>query len=711
MSVVDSLLREMTIEEKIGQLNVVTAGQAVTGPILGAEIRDDIRAGKIGGVFNIWGREEVAAVQKLAVAETRLSIPLFFGLDVLHGHRTIFPVPLAEAGLFDPELWERTAHAASIEAANDGISLTFAPMLDISRDPRWGRIIEGPGEDPLVGARFAEAKVRGFQGTRLADGVSVAATGKHFCAGGAATAGRDYAAADISERALHEVYLPPFRAAVAANCAAIMPAFSSVAGIPMTAHIGLLRGFLRKKLGFQGVIISDYNAIADLLQHGVAVDLTDAAALALKAGVDMDMMSGAYIRRLQEALARGMVSGDDIDVAVRRVLELKQSLGLFDDPYRRAGLIEYSTKSHRELARDVARRAVTLLSNRGVLPLAPNLRSIAVIGPLGDAQADMLGPWSAAGSASECASILEGIRSALPQCLISFDAGVSIDGGGIETIQRACSLAATADVVLLCLGESAHMSGEAASRATLLLPGRQRQLAEAVLAAGAPVIALLSSGRPLAVSWLVEQADATLATWFLGNMAGHAIADVLTGKFNPTARLPVTWPRDVGQIPIFYSIRSPDRPPEAADPFTSKYLDLPTDPLFPFGHGLSYSEVRLENLQVSRNEIFLEESPELEVKIDAVNNGKFSTEETIFLFVHDLVASVAQPLLVLKAWSKATLAPGQSRTVTFGLDAKSFTMLDEALEPAIEEGAFDILVGLNADQKSLLTARLHVRMR
>jgi beta-glucosidase len=711
MSVVDTLLSEMTIEEKIGQLNLVTAGQAVTGPVLGGEVRDEIGAGRIGGVFNIWGREEVAAVQKLAVEETRLSIPLFFGLDVLHGHRTIFPVPLAEAGLFDPELWERTARAASIEAANDGISLTFAPMLDISRDPRWGRIVEGPGEDPLVGARFAEAKVRGFQGSRFADGISVAATGKHFCAGGAATAGRDYAAADISERALHEVYLPPFRAAVAANCAAIMPAFSSVAGVPMTAHIGLLRGFLRKTLGFQGVVISDYNAIADLLQHGVAADLTDAAALALKAGVDMDMMSGAYIRRLKEALMRGLVNGADIDAAVRRVLELKHGLGLFDDPYRRAGTVEYSAQSHRELARDVARRAITLLSNRGVLPLAPNLRSIAVIGPLGDARAEMLGPWSAAGSSSECVSILEGIKNALPQCEISFDAGVSINGGAIESIQRACSLAAAADVVLLCLGESAQMSGEAASRATLALPGRQRQLGEAVLAAGAPVIALLTSGRPLAVSWLVERADATIAMWFLGNMAGHAIADVLTGQFNPTARLPVTWPREVGQVPIFYSIRSPDRPPEAADPFTSKYLDLSTDPLFPFGHGLSFSEVRLEDLQLSRNELFLEESSELVVKVDAVNNGKFLAEETIFLFIHDLVASVAQPLLVLKAWSKATLAPGQSRTVTFRLDAKSFSMLNERLEPAIEEGTFDILVGLNADQRSLLTTRLHVITR
>jgi beta-glucosidase len=711
MSHIDSLLSEMTLEEKIGQLNLVAAGQAVTGPILAGDLKGDIRAGRIGGVFNLWGREEVAAAQRVAVEETRLSIPLFFGLDVLHGHKTIFPVPLAEAGLFDPDLWERAARAASVEAARDGISLTFAPMLDIARDPRWGRIVEGPGEDPLVGARFAEAKVRGFQKDRLANPSSLAATAKHFCAGGAAMAGRDYAAADISERALHEVYLPPFRAAVAANCAAIMPAFSSLAGVPMTAHIPLLRDYLRTKLGFQGVVISDYNAIADLLQHGVAADLTEAAALALKAGVDMDMMSGAYLRCLPEALARGLIGSADINAAVRRILELKHALGLFDDPYRRIGTLEYSAQSHRDLARDVARRAITLLSNRGVLPLAPHLRRIAVIGPLGDARGEMLGPWSAAGSADDCVSILEGVKAAFPRCEIAFDEGVNIGEGDLDTIQQACALARAADVVLLCLGESAGMSGEAASRATPSLPGRQRELAEAVLATGAPVVALLSSGRPLIVSWLVERAHATLATWFLGNMAGHAIADVLSGRFNPTARLPVTWPREVGQIPIFYSMRSADRPAEAADPFTSRYLDLPTEPLFPFGHGLSFSEVRLENLRANRKEISLNEKIDLEVMVDAVNAGEFLTEETIFLFIHDLVASVAPPLLELKAWSKATVAPGQTATVAFALETEHFSYLDERLGPTVEEGAFDILVGLSADRKSLLSTRIHLRAR
>jgi beta-glucosidase len=706
MNLIDSLLATMTLEEKIGQLNMVAAGQAVTGPILGGEVTENIRAGRIGGVLNLWGREAIEAVQKLAVEETRLAIPLLFGLDVLHGHKTIFPIPLAEAGLFDPLLWERTARAAALEAAGDGIALTFAPMLDITRDPRWGRIAEGPGEDPLVGAKFAEAKIRGFQGPDLAAATSIAATAKHFCGGGAATAGRDYSAVDLSERALHEVYLPPFRAAVAAGCAAIMPAFNSVAGVPMTAHIGLLRGFLRRKLGFDGVIISDYNAIAELIQHGVASDPVEAAALALNASVDVDMMSGAYDRYLPDALARGLVDLEDINAAVRRVLRLKQKLGLFDDPYRHVAPAEYSARAHMELASDVARRAITLLSNRDILPLPADARRIAVIGPLADARAEMPGPWSAAGSADNCVTILEGLKAALPHCEITFNAGVSIDGDDMGGIEPACAFCAGADVVVLCLGEAAGMSGEAASRATPGLPGRQRDLAEAVLATGIPVVAILSSGRPLMVSWLVERARAALATWFLGDMAGHAIADVLTGRFNPTGRLPVTWPREIGQIPIFYAERSSGRPPDSTDHFTSKYLDLPIEPLFPFGHGLSFSHVELENLRVSREEFQLEDR--IEVKVDAVNEGKIATEETIFLFVHDIVATVARPLMELKAWTKVALSPGQTKTVAFTLTAECFCFPDESFEPVVEPGAFDILVGLNADRKSLLTTRLRV---
>ncbi|MGO9943059.1 MAG: glycoside hydrolase family 3 N-terminal domain-containing protein [Rhodoblastus sp.] len=709
MNLIDKLLARMTLDEKLGQLNMATAGQAVTGPVRDDPATEAIRAGKVGALLNLWGREATARYQKIAVEETRLAIPLLFGADVLHGHRTTFPIPLAEAGLFDPQTWERTARAAAVEAAADGIALTFAPMLDIARDPRWGRIAEGPGEDPLVGALFAEAKVRGFQGGDLAAPTSIAATAKHFCAGGAAIAGLEYGAVDVSERTLREVYLPPFRAAVEAGCAAIMPAFNSVAGIPMTSNAPLLRDCLRRELGFDGMIVSDYDAIAELPIHGVAADLAEAAALALKAGVDMDMVSGVYHACLPEALARGLVGLDDIDAAVRRVLTLKRRLGLFDDPYRHVSASSQVARPEvarpaKELAADVARRAITLLTNRGVLPLAADLRRIAVIGPLADAPAEMLGPWSLAGEGSRCVTILQGLRAALPHCEITFAAGVSAKGHEEGEIAAASDLCAKAELVILCVGETADMSGEASSRAAPGLPGRQRALAEAVLGVGVPVVAVISSGRPLMIAWLAERAHALVATWFLGDAAGHAVADVLTGRFNPTGRLAVTWPREVGQIPIFHAARAAARPADPAEPFSSKYIDLPVEPLFSFGHGLSYARVTLRNLRAARNEFFRRDR--IELKIDVVNQSTTATEETIFLFAHDLAASSARPLLELKSWAKVALAPREARTVALALPAESLCCLNENFKPVLEPGEFDIFVGLSADRKSLLTTRL-----
>ncbi len=704
MDLIDSLVPKMSLAEKIGQLNMVTADQAITGPVSGGDLRENLRAGNVGSVLNLWGREATSALQKIALEETRLAIPLLFGLDVLHGHKTIFPIPLAEAAAFDPILWERTARAAAIEAADDGVALTFAPMLDIARDPRWGRIAEGPGEDPFVGAKFAEAKIRGFQGANLSAPPSIAATAKHFCGGGAAQAGREYGPVDVSERTLHEVYLPPFQAAVGAGCAAIMPAFNNVAGIPMIAHARLLRDYLRSKLGFDGVIISDYNAVAELTRHGVAADLVEAAALALKASVDIDMVSGVYVNYLPNALARGLVELEHIDAAVGRVLRLKQKLGLFDDPYRRVPPAEFSAQTMAELAADAARRSITLLVNRDILPLPANSRRIAVIGPLADAPAEMRGPWALAGSAEDCVTTLAGLRAALPQCEIVFAAGVDVDSDDGSGIAAACALSAEAEVIVLCLGESAGMSGEAASRATPELPGRQRELAESVLATGVPVVVILFSGRPLMITWLAERARAVVGAWFLGDMAGHAIADVLTGRFNPTARLPISWPRETGQIPIFYSSRPTGRPADAADPFTSKYLDLSVEPLFPFGHGLSFSRVELKNLRLNRSEFRLQDW--ITVEVDASNNGNVATEETIFLFMHDLVSTTARPRLELKGWAKVALDPCQSKVVAFTLSAENFRVLDQKFESVLEPGDFHIFVGLNADRRSLLKASL-----
>jgi len=706
LSRIDCLLRAMTLEEKLGQLNLVTAGQAVTGPVVCADTTKDICAGRVGGVFNLWGLDALMHTQRCAVEETRLGVPLLFGLDVLHGYRTIFPIPLAEAGAFDSRLWERTARAAALEAASEGIHLTFAPMLDVSRDPRWGRIAEGPGEDPLVGERFARAKVRGFQGEDFSRFYPLAATAKHFCAGGAATAGRDYAAVDVSERALHEVYLPPFRAAVEAGCAAVMTAFNNVNGAPMSAQRRLLNGYLRRQLKFDGVIMSDYTAIAELVEHGVAADSVEAAAIALNAGVDMDMVSGVYLAHLPEALARCLVDARDIDAAVARVLQLKDRLGLFDDPHRVVRLDAGSKDTHHTLALEAARRSATLLTNRGLLPLSANVRRIAVIGPLADAGAEMLGPWSAAGNAENCVTTFEGLRRALPNCEIVHHRGVAIEGDDESGIASACALAKGADAVVLCLGESAGMSGEAACRAALGLPGKQRQLAERVMSAGAPAVALLFCGRPLAVPWLFEHAQAVVAAWFLGDRTGEAIADILTGRFNPSARLAVTWPQEVGQVPIFYSARSTGRPFDAANPYTSRYLDCSNNPQFSFGHGLSYSRTTLSNLRVDCAE--LKTSQSTRVRVDLRNESDIATEETIFLFARDRIASVARPLIELKDWTKVALRPREGATVEFALSAEAFQFPGEDMEPIVEPGDVDIFAGLSADADRLLSARLRI---
>jgi beta-glucosidase len=709
MGRIDALLQKMTLEEKVGQLNMVAASRVVTGPGELRDLQEGIRTGRIGNLLNLWGADETRAVQRLAVEESRLGVPLLMGLDVIHGHHTIFPVSLAEACQFAPDLWEKTARVAAEEATEDGVALTFAPMLDVARDPRWGRIIESPGEDAWVASQMAAAKTRGFQGPNLAAQDSVAATAKHLCAYGAVTAGREYASAEVSERTLHEIYLPPFAAAVAAGTAAIMPAFIDVSGAPMTANAKLLQGWLRGSVGFEGVLISDYNAVAELLNHGVAADLVEAVALALNAGVDIDMTSGAYILCLPEALERGLVTMATIDASVRRVLKLKERLGLFDDPYRRgsAPLDARRAAKRRELARDAARKAIVLLCNRtGILPLSPKIKRLAIIGPLAEAPGEMLGSWASAGRTEDVVSILEGLKVALPHCQIDHVVGVDIDGQKADGIADAIDLCAGAEAIVLCLGESAAMSGEAASRVDIGLPGRQRALAEAILALGKPVVVTLSSGRPLTAPWLFERADAVLATWFLGHEAGNAVADVLTGTFNPTGRLPVSWPRDVGQVPIFYNELPSGRPYAPGVHYSSTYLDLPPTPQFPFGHGLSYSRFALSDLRCKPTRV--EAGDTIEVSLAVHNDSPLAGEATLFLFARDPVASIARPLLELKGMRKAVLAAGERTEVTWRLPVKDLSFVGPNFEPVLERGRFEIHVGQSADPSGLLSCAVEL---
>jgi beta-glucosidase len=717
MSRIDSLMARMTLAEKLGQLTMTASGYTVTGPVLAGDSTQSIVDGTVGNLLNMVGAGPTHEMQRLAVEKSRLGIPLLIGLDIIHGHRTLFPIPLAEAGTFDEGLWERTAREAAREGAADGLAMTFAPMLDVSRDPRWGRTAEGPGEDPWLNARIAQAKVRGFQGADLSSAESLAACAKHFVAYGAVTAGREYAAVDISERTLHEVHLPGFAAAVRAGVATLMPAFTDLNGVPMTAHIPLLRDWLRGEMGWDGVIVSDYNAIAELIKHGVAADLVDAAVLALKAGVDIDMMADAYRKGLPVALEQGRVTIDEIDASVRRVLRLKEQLGLFDDPYRRGATPEAAAvvAERRALAREAGRKAIVMLKNaQDALPLPAAAKALCVIGPLADATTEMKGPWWGAGEHEPATGVLAGLRAALPQTDIRHAPGVAIeDIGGVDDsgIEAAVALCDGTDAVVLCLGERATMSGEAASRATPALPGRQQALAEAVIARahalGIPVVAVLFSGRPLVVPWLAEHADALLAAWFLGTEAGHAIADVVTGRATPGGRTPMSWPRAVGQVPVYFGQRPSGRPMNAADYFTSRYQDVENSPLYAFGHGLSYGRFVYDALQVEPRRV--SEQDTLKISVGLRNVGAREAEETVFLFVRGKLGRVTRPLLELKGYAKLRLMPGEAGEVHLQLPVAELRYLGPDLQPLFEAGEVEILVGPSAEPSGLLgqTIELH----
>ena len=695
---IEGLLQAMSLDEKLGQITMIRADFGDAGAELGKAKLEEIRAGRAGSILDLRGVDRILEAQRAAVEGSRLGIPLLVTLDVLHGYETIFPIPLGEAAAFDPNLWRRTACAAAVEAAAAGIALTYAPMLDVGRDPRWGRIAESPGEDPWLASRFAEAKVRGFQQGDLVRSQALAATAKHFAGYAAVIAGREYASVDISARTLEEVHFPPFSASIGAGVAAIMPAFVDLAGVPMTAHRDMLDGVLRRRWGFDGVIVSDFGAVGELMVHGVAADAAEAAALALNAGVDIDMVSGAYLEGLPAALERGVISMEQIDNAVRRVLKLKAALGLFENPFERGShpLTIAQREEHRALAREAARKSIVLLQNRnGLLPLKTGAGHLAVAGPLSDARGDMLGPWRAAGEAKDTVSFLDGLKKGLPGWRIGHAEG----GAALDAVREA-------DVTLLCVGESAILCGEATSRARPTLPDDQRRFAEEVLASGKPVIVALTSGRPLIAPWLFEKADAVLATWYLGSEAGAALGDILTGHANPSGKLPVSWPYDAGQIPIFYAQRPSGRPAKADEHDTSKYLDAPVEPQFGFGHGLSftrfvYGEPRASSEIIRQGDSFF-------VEADITNEGAVEGEETAFLFIRDPVASVARPLLELKGVAKMSLAPGQSGAVRFELTSDDLSFPGNDGEPRLEGGEVQILVGPSSSRTMLKSC--HVRV-
>jgi beta-glucosidase len=694
---VDSILALMTLEEKLGQLNQPGGPGPATGPDARAGTDAEIRSGSIGSFLSVYGAAHTRSLQRIAVEESRMKIPLLFAHDVIHGFRTIFPVPIGEASTWDPEVVERAARIAAIEATAHGIHWTYAPMVDIARDPRWGRIVEGAGEDPYLGSVIAAAKVRGFQGSDLAAANTMLATAKHYAAYGGAEAGRDYNTVDVSLRTLREIYLPPFQAAVNAGAQSVMAAFNEVNGVPMHANRHLIRDVLRDEFGFDGILVSDYTGVWELIQHGIAEDSSAAGVLGLHAGVDIDMVSRIYLKHMPKAVRDGRVDVSVVDDAVRRVLRAKYRLGLFQDPYRynvpeRERTLVF-TADHRAQARDAARRSLVLLRNANrVLPLRKDLRTIAVIGPLADDSASVLGGWAAAGRPADAVTVLGGIRRTLGRTTrVLYARGAPVDSIDTRGFDEAVRIARQADAVVLVLGEDRDMSAEARNRTSLDLPGVQTQLAQAVQATGKPVVAVLLNGRPLAIPWLADNVPAILEAWYPGSEAGLAIADVLFGDYNPGGKLPVTFPRNVGQVPIYYNHKNTGRPPSETERYTSKYIDVPWTPLYPFGHGLSYTTFAYDGLRLSASEIRATDS--LTVTVTVRNTGDRAGDEVVQLYLRDDVASVTRPVKELKRFQRITLRPAESRTLTFTLAPDDFAFHDLDMKRVVEPGTFTVFVG------------------
>lgn len=700
---VKALLTRMTLDEKIGQLNQYTSDASATGPVTPSGTKlEELSNGMVGSMLNVSGAKFTKEMQEIAL-RSRLKIPLLFGMDVIHGFRVTFPIPLAEAASWDLEAIEKSARIAATEASASGIHWTFAPMVDIARDPRWGRVMEGAGEDTYLGSLIAGARVKGFQGKGLGNLDAVMACAKHFAAYGAAIGGRDYNSVDMSELSLWQTYLPPFKAAVDAGAATFMNSFNDLNGIPATGNSYLQRDILKGKWGFKGFVVSDWGSIGEMIQHGYVKDNYEAAEVAIKAGSDMDMESRSYIHNLKKLVQDGKVKEDIIEDAVYRILYKKFELGLFDDPYRFSN--EQREKEtlnkteYQQAAREMGKKSIVLLKNKNnLLPISSSVKSIALIGPLVKADKVLKGGWSIDWGAEEKpVTLWEGVKQQAGDVKINYAKGCESNDSSKAGFAEAIKVAKAADLVIVAVGETFGMNGEASSRSNIHLPGVQEDLIKAVHSTGKPVVVVLMVGRPVVFNWTAEHIPSILCTWWLGSQAGNSIADVLFGKYNPSGKLPMTFPRSEGQIPIYYNYLNTGRP--ASDDknasFRSGYIDLPKSPQYAFGHGLSYTSFGYKDLVITKNQITAEESTEVAVTI--TNLGKFSGEEVVQLYIRDVVAQPVRPVKELKGFQKVFLKPGESKRITFNINKENLSFYNSKLEWVAQPGKFELGIGSSSE--------------
>jgi beta-glucosidase len=716
---VKSLMSKMTVDEKIGQLNLVTIGAATTGSVVNKGVEENIKKGTIGGVFGVWGTKQTREIQDIAVKSSRLHIPLIFGLDVIHGHRTIFPIPLGMSATWDMNLIKQSAQIAAKEATGEGLNWVFSPMVDIARDPRWGRISEGSGEDPWYGSQVAKAMVQGYQGASMKNADAVMACVKHFALYGGAEAGREYNTVDMSRIKMYQDYLPPYKAAVDAGAGSFMSSFNTVDGVPATGNQWLLTDLLRKQWGFKGFVVSDYTAVNEMTAHGLG-DLQTVSALALKAGLDMDMVGEGFVKTLKKSLTQKKITQQEIDLACQRVLEAKYKLGLFENPYKSMDADkeakEELSPANRAAAREITKHSFVLLKNDNqTLPLKKT-GSIALVGPLADNHRDMLGTWVIAGEWEKSVSVMEGIKNVVGNNVaVNYAKGANITedaefikrlnfGPGMvsvdpkpadQLLQEAVDVAKKSDVIVAVVGESQSMSGESSSRSDIDIPESQKNMLKELSKLGKPMVIVLFNGRPLTLTWEDKNASAILDVWAPGSEAGNAIADVLFGDYNPAGKLTATFPRSVGQIPIYYNHKNTGRPYSSGPTkFKSNYLDISNDPLYPFGYGLSYTTFNYSDVSLSKTKLKGNET--LTASVTLTNTGKYAGEEVVQLYISDPVASISRSVKELKNYQKVNLQPGESKKISFAITPEQLKFYNTQLKYDWEPGEFVVQIGTSS---------------